>query len=71
MKPDSKPRPVNNITVKEQPIFAWGRLWRQSAEWEPVCSEGVSQIGHHGHSMLVVLFKPALDPGRIHWSGLT
>ena len=24
-----------------------------------------SQIGHHGHSMLVVLFKPALDPGRI------
>ena len=29
-----------------------------------------SQIGHHRHWMLVVLFKPALDPEQIHWSGL-
>ena len=79
MKPDSKPRPVNNIadlskpmwiglakkpearclipltgfgepagpkgaktktwvTVRGQPIFAWGGLWRRSAEWGPVYS---------------------------------
>ena len=79
MKPESKPKPVNNIadltknmwvglakkpqwrclipvtsfaepegakgsktrtwvSVKDQPIFAWGGLWRESAEWGPVYS---------------------------------
>ena len=77
MKPESKPKPVNNIadltkgmwvglarkpewrclipltafaeaegpkgaktrtwfSVKDQPVFAWAGLWRQSAEWGPV-----------------------------------
>jgi putative SOS response-associated peptidase YedK len=79
MKPDSKPKPVNNIAdlnkgmwkglankpqwrclipvthfaeaegpkgaktrtwvnIKDQPIIAWGGLWRDSAEWGPVYS---------------------------------
>lgn len=79
MKPDSKPRPVNNIadlgksmwvglarkpewrciipvtafgeaegpkgartrtwfSIKNQPLFGWGGLWRDSAEWGPVYS---------------------------------
>lgn len=79
MKPDSKPKPVNNIAdlqkgfwvglarkpqwrclipltgfaeaegrkgamtrtwfnLKDQPIFAWGGLWRDSPEWGPVYS---------------------------------
>lgn len=94
MKPESKPRPVNNIAdlrkpmwvglarkpqarclipltafgepegpkgaktrtwvnVKDQPIFAWGGLWRPSAEWGPVysgamtdCNEAIRPLHH-------------------------
>ena len=92
MKPESKPKPVNNIadlrknmwvglarkrewrclipltafaeaegpkgaktrtwfSVKDQPIFAWAGLWRQSAEWGPVyagvmtdCNEAIRPV---------------------------
>jgi putative SOS response-associated peptidase YedK len=92
MKPESKPKPVNNIadlrkgmwiglarkpqwrciipatafaeaegekgaktrtwfSVKDQPIFAWAGLWRESAEWGPVysgvmtdCNEAIRPI---------------------------
>ena len=102
MKPDSKPRPVNNIadlskpmwiglakkpearclipltgfaepagakgaktrtwvTVKGQPIFAWGGLWRHSAEWGPVysgamadCNEAIRPL----HDRMPVLLHP-------------
>ena len=102
MKPDSKPRPVNNIadlskpmwsglarkpqgrclipltgfaepagpkgaktrtwvTVKGQPIFAWGGLWRHSAEWGPVysgamggCNEAIRPL----HDRMPVLPHP-------------
>jgi putative SOS response-associated peptidase YedK len=102
MKPDSKPKPVNNIadlskpmwsglakkphgrclipltgfaepagpkgsktrtwvTVKGQPIFAWGGLWRESAEWGPVysgamadCNEAIRPL----HDRMPVLLHP-------------
>jgi len=102
MKPESKPRPVNNIadlskpmwiglarqpqgrclipltgfaepagpkgaktrtwvTVKGQPIFAWGGLWRESAEWGPVysgamadCNEAIRPL----HDRMPVLLQP-------------
>ena len=102
MKPESKPKPVNNIadlrkpmwigsakkpqahclipltgfaepegpkgsktrtwvTVKEQPIFAWGGLWRNSAEWGPVysgamtdCNEAMRPL----HDRMPVLLHP-------------
>ena len=102
MKPESKPRPVNNIAdvsknmwvglarkpewrclipvtgfaeaegpkgaktrtwfnVKDQPIFAWGGLWRQSAEWGDVysgvmtdCNEAIRPV----HDRMPVLLMP-------------
>jgi putative SOS response-associated peptidase YedK len=102
MKPESKPKPVNNIadlqkpmwiglakkpdarclipltgfaepegpkgsktrtwvTVKGQPIFAWGGLWRKSAEWGPVysgamtdCNEAMRPL----HDRMPVLLHP-------------
>jgi len=32
------PKGATWVTVKGQPIFAWGGLWRDSAEWGPVYS---------------------------------
>ncbi|HEX9523271.1 MAG TPA: SOS response-associated peptidase family protein, partial [Reyranella sp.] len=105
MKPDSKPRPVNNIadlskpmwsglarkpqgrclipltgfaepagpkgfktrtwvTVKGQPLFAWGGLWRDSAEWGPVysgamadCNEAIRPL----HDRMPVLLHPEYE----------
>jgi putative SOS response-associated peptidase YedK len=102
MKPESKPKPVNNIAdlqknmwvglarkpqwrciipvtafaeaegakgsktrtwfnVKDQPIFAWGGLWRVSDEWGPVysgamtdCNEAIRPI----HDRMPVLLMP-------------
>jgi putative SOS response-associated peptidase YedK len=102
MKPDAKPKPVNNIAdlnksmwiglarkpqwrclipvtefaeaegakgsktrtwfrVKDQPIFAWGGLWRESAEWGAVysgamtdCNEAIRPI----HDRMPVLLHP-------------
>lgn len=102
MKPESKPKPVNNIadvrkpmwiglarkpqwrciipltgfceaeglkgaktrtwlSVKEQPIFAWAGLWRDSQEWGPVysgvmtdCNEAVRPV----HNRMPVLLEP-------------
>ena len=102
MKPDSKPKPVNNIadlqkpmwkglaakpqwrclipltgfaeaegakgaktrtwfSVKDQPIFAWAGLWRESAEWGPVysgvvtdCNEAIRPV----HDRMPVLLMP-------------
>lgn len=102
MKPESKPKPVNNIadlrkgmwvglarkpewrclipltafagaegpkggktrtwfSVKDQPIFAWAGLWRQSAEWGPVyagvmtdCNEAIRPV----HDRMPVLLHP-------------
>jgi putative SOS response-associated peptidase YedK len=102
MKPESKPKPVNNcadvrkpmwiglarkpewrclipltgfaeaegakgsktrtwLSVKDQPIFAWGGLWRDSAEWGPVytgvmtdCNEAIRPI----HNRMPVLLQP-------------
>jgi putative SOS response-associated peptidase YedK len=102
MKPESKPKPVNNIadltknmwigcarkpdwrclipltafaeaegpkgaktrtwfTVKDQPIFAWAGLWRDSAEWGPVysgvmtdCNEAIRPV----HDRMPVLLHP-------------
>lgn len=102
MKPDAKPKPVNNIadlrkgmwiglarksewrclipltefaeaegpkgaktrtwfSVKDQPIFAWAGLWRDSAEWGPVysgvmtdCNEAIRPV----HDRMPVLLHP-------------
>ena len=102
MKPESKPKPVNNIadlnksmwvglarkpesrclipltafaepegpkgsktrtwvTIKGQPIAAWGGLWRESAEWGPVysgamtdCNEAMRPL----HDRMPVLLHP-------------
>jgi len=102
MKPDAKPKPVNNIAdlnksmwiglakkpqsrclipvtafaeaegpkgaktrtwfrVKDQPIFAWAGLWRESAEWGPVysgamtdCNEAIRPV----HDRMPVLLHP-------------
>ncbi|TPG21770.1 DUF159 family protein [Sphingomonas koreensis] len=102
MKPEAKPKPVNNIadltkgiwiglarkpewrclipltgfaeaegvkgaktrtwfSVKEQPIFAWAGLWRDSAEWGPVysgvmteCNEAIRPV----HNRMPVLLLP-------------
>lgn len=102
MKPDSKPKPVNNIadltkgfwvglarkpqwrciipvtafaeaegpkgartrtwfTVKDQPVFGWGGLWRVSDEWGPVysgamsdCNEAIRPI----HDRMPTLLTP-------------
>lgn len=102
MKPESKPKPVNNIadlsknmwiglarkpearclipltdfaepegpkgartrtwvTVRDQPIAAWGGLWRESAEWGPVysgamtdCNEAMRPL----HDRMPVLLLP-------------
>jgi putative SOS response-associated peptidase YedK len=102
MKPDSKPKPVNNIAdlskgfwvglartpqwrciipvtgfaeaesakgtktrtwfnVKDQPIFGWGGLWRESEEWGAVysgartdCNEAIRPI----HDRMPVLLLP-------------
>lgn len=102
MKPDSKPKAVNNIadvtkgmwiglarkpawrclipvtgfaeaegpkgaktrtwfSVKDQPIFAWAGLWRQSAEWGDVysgvmtdCNEAIRPV----HDRMPVLLQP-------------
>jgi putative SOS response-associated peptidase YedK len=102
MKPESKPKPVNNIAdlgknmwiglarkpqwrclipvtgfaeaegakgaktrtwfnVKDQPIFAWGGLWRMSDEWGPVssgamtdCNEAIRPV----HDRMPVLLMP-------------
>ena len=101
MKPESKPKPVNNIadvnngmwvglarkpqwrclipatgfaeaegakgaktrtwfSVKDEPIFAWAGLWRESAEWGPVysgmmtdCNEAIRPI----HDRMPVLLR--------------
>jgi putative SOS response-associated peptidase YedK len=94
MKPDSKPKPVNNIadlskpmwiglgakpqgrclipltgfaepagpkgvkartwvTVKGQPIFAWGGLWRESAEWGlPIRRRWLTATKRYGRSKI-------------------
>ncbi|WP_199555288.1 SOS response-associated peptidase [Sandaracinobacteroides hominis] len=102
MKPESKPKPVNNIadlnkpmwkglaakpqwrclipvtgfaeaegpkgsktrtwfSVKDQPVFAWAGLWRDSAEWGPVysgmmteCNEAIRPV----HDRMPVLLMP-------------
>ena len=102
MKPDSKPKPVNNIadlsksmwvglarkpewrciipvtafaeaegpkgartrtwfSVKDQPLFGWGGLWRESAEWGPAysgamtdCNEAIRPV----HDRMPVLLMP-------------
>lgn len=102
MKPESKPKPVNNIadlnkpmwkglaakpqwrclipvtgfaeaegpkggktrtwfSVKDQPVFAWAGLWRESAEWGPVysglmteCNEAIRPV----HDRMPVLLMP-------------
>ncbi len=102
MKPESKPKPVNNIadlskgmwvglarkpewrciiplnafaeaegpkgaktrtwfSVKDQPIFGWAGLWRESAEWGPVysgvmtdCNEAIRPV----HDRMPVLLQP-------------
>jgi len=102
MKPDAKPKPVNNIAdlnksmwiglakkpqsrclipvtafaeaegpkgaktrtwfrVKDQPVFAWGGLWRESAEWGSVysgamtdCNEAIRPV----HDRMPVLLHP-------------
>ena len=102
MKPESKPKPVNNIadlnkgmwvglarkpqwrciipvtafaeaegpkgaktrtwfSVKGQPLFGWGGLWRESAEWGPVysgamtdCNEAIRPV----HDRMPVLLMP-------------
>ena len=102
MKPDSKPKPVNNIadlaksfwiglarkpewrciipvtafaeaegaagaktrtwfSVKDQPIFGWGGLWRDSDEWGPVysgamtdCNEAIRPV----HDRMPVMLLP-------------
>lgn len=102
MKPESKPRPVNNIadltkpmwkglaqkpqgrclipltafaepegvkgaktrtwvTVKDQPIAAWGGLWRQSAEWGAVYSGAMTDANEAMrplHDRMPVLLLP-------------
>jgi putative SOS response-associated peptidase YedK len=47
--------------IKDQPIFAWGGLWRQSAEWGPVysgsmtdCNEAIRPV----HDRMPVLLQP-------------
>jgi putative SOS response-associated peptidase YedK len=49
------------VTVKGQPIFAWGGLWRKSAEWGPVysgamadCNEAIRPL----HDRMPVLLHP-------------
>jgi len=49
------------FNVKDQPIFAWGGLWRESAEWGPVysgamtdCNEAIRPI----HDRMPVLLIP-------------
>jgi putative SOS response-associated peptidase YedK len=49
------------ISVKGQPIIAWGGLWRQSAEWGPVysglmtdCNEAIRPV----HNRMPVLLMP-------------
>lgn len=49
------------FTVKDQPIFAWAGLWRESAEWGPVysgvmtdCNEAIRPI----HDRMPVLLHP-------------
>lgn len=102
MKPESKPKPVNNIadlrknmwvglarkpqwrciipvtafaeaegekgaktrtwfSVKDQPLFGWAGLWRDSAEWGPVysgvmtdCNEAIRPV----HNRMPVLLLP-------------
>lgn len=102
MKPESKPKPVNNIadlqkgmwiglarkpewrclipatafaeaegpkgaktrtwfSVKDQPLFAWGGLWRESAEWGAVysgamtnCNEAIRPV----HDRMPVIIMP-------------
>jgi putative SOS response-associated peptidase YedK len=106
MKPDSKPKPVNNIadlnkpmwkglaakpqwrclipltgfaeaegakgaktrtwvTVKGQPIAAWGGLWRNSAEWGPVYSGAMTDANEAmrplHHRMPVLLLPHEYD----------
>ena len=49
------------FNVKDQPIFAWAGLWRDSAEWGPVysgvmtdCNEAIRPI----HDRMPVLLHP-------------
>jgi putative SOS response-associated peptidase YedK len=49
------------FTVKDQPIFAWAGLWRDSAEWGPVysgvmteCNEAIRPV----HDRMPVLLHP-------------
>jgi putative SOS response-associated peptidase YedK len=49
------------FSVKGQPIFAWGGLWRQSGEWGPVysgvmtgCNEAIRPV----HDRMPVLVMP-------------
>jgi putative SOS response-associated peptidase YedK len=49
------------FNVKGQPIFAWGGLWRESAEWGPVysgamtdCNEAIRPV----HDRMPVLLMP-------------
>ncbi len=102
MKPESKPKPVNNIAdlrkgmwiglakkpqwrclipltefaeaegekgsktrtwfrVKGQPIFAWGGLWRQSAEWGAVYSGAMTDCNaaiRPVHDRMPILLHP-------------
>jgi putative SOS response-associated peptidase YedK len=49
------------FTVRDQPIFAWAGLWRESAEWGPVysgvmtdCNEAIRPV----HERMPVLLHP-------------
>lgn len=112
MKPDSKPKPVNNIadlrknmwvglarkpqwrcvipvsafaeaegpkgaktrtwfSVKDQPLFGWAGLWRDSAEWGPVysgvmtdCNEAIRPV----HNRMPVLLLPEEYDAWLHGS---
>lgn len=49
------------VTVKGQPIFAWGGLWRESAEWGPVYSGAMTDANEAIrplHDRMPVLLHP-------------
>lgn len=59
------------LSVKDQPIFAWAGLWRDSAEWGPVytgvmtgCNEAIRPI----HDRMPVLLHPHEYDAWLHGS---
>jgi putative SOS response-associated peptidase YedK len=59
------------FSVKDQPLFGWAGLWRESAEWGPVysgvmtdCNEAIRPV----HDRMPVLLQPEEYEQWLHGS---